>query len=146
MENIIIAQDRNIAVNLRHIYILEVCASKTLLGNYNIIARTSVQSDFVVLGSFSRKDMAVDVRNDIILWNNQNYNWEWHIEYSVPQDNPDYQSVTDAITLPAAQKMTGAVNRKDEEICLKTGELLQEPPIVLDSPLEKKEKARTLKV
>jgi len=107
MENMIITQDRNIAVNLRHVYTLEVRSSSNIPSMHELIARTSVQSDFVILGTFSQKDMAIDVRNDIILWNNQNYDWEWHIEYAMPQDDPEYMSVRDAIKLPAAARMTG---------------------------------------
>ncbi|MBP3782399.1 MAG: hypothetical protein J6I68_04045 [Butyrivibrio sp.] len=105
MENMIITQDRNIAVNLRYVYTLEVRSSSNIPNMYELIARTSVQSDFTVLGAFSRKDMAIDVRNDIILWNNQNYDWEWHIEYTVPQDDPEYMSARDAIELPAAKRL-----------------------------------------
>lgn len=113
MENMIITQDRNIAVNLRHVYTLEVRTSSNIPSMHELIARTSVQSDFIILGTFSRKDMAIDVRNDIILWNNQNYDWEWHIEYTVPQDDPEYMSARDAIKLPAAARMTGHTPEKE---------------------------------
>ena len=115
MENMIITQDRDKAVNLRHVLILEVRLSKTIPGMWDIIANTSVSSDVIVLGSFSKKGMALDVRNDIILWNNQNFDWEWHIEYIMPQDNPGYQSTTDVVKLPAANRLVGELHKEKEK-------------------------------
>ena len=103
MENIIITQKREIAVNMRHIHFLEVAASRTAPGIYDVVANFAQNA--VIIGSFSNKDMAMDVRNDIILWNNNNYNWE--TEYTVPQDKPIYQSTTDATSLPAAKRLIG---------------------------------------
>ena len=104
MENMIIAQNQDTVINLRHVYMLKVCASKTEMGKYDITAVTTISSDEQCIGTYSKKEMAIDVRNDILLWNNQNFDWEWHIEYPMPLDNPLYESSRDAMYLLAARK------------------------------------------
>ncbi len=115
MENMIITQNRNIAANMRHIYLLEVITSRQAPAMYELNALSSVSSDVVQLGRFTNKDMAIDVRNDIILWNNQNFDWEWHIEYTVPQDNPEYLSTRDGLELPAARRLAGNITMEHKE-------------------------------
>ena len=114
MENMIITQDRSTAVNLSNVFYLEVISARTMPGNYELVACGQMPEHAVSLGTFTKKTMAEDVRDDIIRWNT--INTMVRTEYKIPEDKPDWMSTSDAITLYGSRMLVEKPwEEKDEQ-------------------------------
>ncbi len=101
MMNLIVSQDREIVVHMGKVFIMEVANPAS--AKFSKLVATADTREHLVLGQFSTKEMAKDVLQDIVLWNEiDKCTSDVAPTYRVPQDKPDYNSVTDAINLPGA--------------------------------------------